>query len=115
MKDRIFCKIVKQEIPSNILYEDDSVIAINDLNPQAEAHVLVIPKTHVASLAELEDEKLMSAILKGVKATAKKLGLTDYRTIINSLSTRISAPFSEAFTPGRQAEKSSFTGLTIRM
>ncbi len=84
MKDCIFCKIVKQEIPSNILYEDDSVIAINDLNPQAETHVLVIPKTHVASLAELEDEKLMSAILKGVKATAKKLGLTDYRTIINT-------------------------------
>ena len=84
MKDCIFCKIVKQEIPSNILYEDDSVIAINDLNPQAETHVLVIPKTHVASLAELEDEKLMSAILKGVKATAKKIGLTDNRTIINT-------------------------------
>ena len=84
MKDCIFCKIVKLEIPSNILYEDDSVIAINVLNPQAETHVLVIPKTHVASLAELEDEKLMSAILKGVKATAKKLGLTDYRTIINT-------------------------------
>ena len=84
MKDCIFCKIVKQAIPSNILYEDDSVIAINDLNPQAETHVLVIPKTHVASLAELEDEKIMSAILKGVKATAKKLGLTDYRTIINT-------------------------------
>lgn len=84
MTDCIFCKIIKREIPSNILYEDENVIAIKDLNPQADTHVLVIPKTHVASLAELEDENLMSALLKGVKATAKTLGLTDFRTIINT-------------------------------
>ena len=84
MTDCIFCKIINKEIPSNFIYEDENVIAINDLNPQAETHVLVIPKTHVASLTELEDEKLMSAILKGVKATAKKLGLTDFRTIMNT-------------------------------
>ncbi len=84
MTDCIFCKIINKEIPSNFVYEDENVIAINDLNPQAETHVLVIPKTHVASLAELEDKKLMVAILKGVKATAKKLGLTDFRTIMNT-------------------------------
>ena len=84
MSDCIFCKIINKEIPSNFVYEDDAVIAINDLNPQADTHVLVIPKTHVASLAELEDEELMVNLLKGVKATAKKLGLTDYRTIMNT-------------------------------
>ena len=84
MNDCIFCKIINKEIPSKFVYEDDAVIAINDLNPQAETHVLVIPKTHVASLAELEDEELMVKILKGVKATAKTLGLTDYRTIMNT-------------------------------
>ncbi len=84
MNDCIFCKIINKEIPSNFVYEDDAVIAINDLNPQADTHVLVIPKTHVASLAELEDEELMVKLLKSVKATAKKLGLTDYRTIINT-------------------------------
>ncbi|MBR1942496.1 histidine triad nucleotide-binding protein [bacterium] len=84
MSDCIFCKIVNKEIPSNFVYEDDAVIAINDLNPQADTHVLVIPKTHVASLAELEDEELMVKLLKGVKATAKTLGLTDYRTIMNT-------------------------------
>ena len=52
MSDCIFCKIINKEIPSNFVYEDDAVIAINDLNPQADTHVLVIPKTHVASLAE---------------------------------------------------------------
>lgn len=72
MNDCIFCKIINKEIPSNFVYEDDAVIAIKDLNPQADTHVLVIPKTHVASLAELEDEELMVKILKGVKATAKK-------------------------------------------
>ena len=84
MSDCIFCKIINKEIPSNFVYEDDAVIAINDLNPQADTHVLVIPKTHVASLAELEDEELMVKLLQGVKATAKKLGLTDYRTIMNT-------------------------------
>ncbi len=84
MDDCIFCKIINKEIPSNFVYEDDAVIAIKDLNPQAETHVLVIPKTHVASLAELEDEELMVKLLQGVKATAKALGLTDYRTIMNT-------------------------------
>lgn len=84
MSDCIFCKIVNKEIPSNFVYEDDAVIAINDLNPQADTHVLVIPKTHVASLADLEDEELMVKLLKGVKATAKKLDLTDFRTIMNT-------------------------------
>jgi len=84
MSDCIFCKIVNKEIPSNFVYEDDAVVAINDLNPQAETHVLVIPKTHIASLAELEDEELMVKLLKGVKTTAKTLGLTDYRTIMNT-------------------------------
>ena len=84
MNDCIFCKIINKEIPSNFVYEDDAVIAINDLNPQADTHVLVIPKTHVKSLAELEDVELMAKLLKGVKSTAKKLGLTDYRIIMNT-------------------------------
>lgn len=84
MSDCIFCKIINKEIPSNFVYEDDYVIAINDLNPQADTHVLVIPKTHVKSLAELDDENLMVHLLKGVQNTAKKLGLTDYRTIMNT-------------------------------
>lgn len=82
--DCIFCKIINKEIPSNFVYENDDVIAINDLHPQAETHVLVIPKVHVASLAELEDVSLMGRLLQSVKETAKALGITDYRTIINT-------------------------------
>ena len=84
MNDCIFCKIINKKIPSKFVYENEDVIAINDLNPQAETHVLVIPKTHVASLAELEDKTLMTKILMGVKETTKALGITDYRTIINT-------------------------------
>ena len=84
MENCIFCKIINKEIPSNFTYEDDFVIAINDLNPQADTHVLVIPKIHVKSLAELDDETLMVNLIKGVQNTAKKLGLTDYRTIMNT-------------------------------
>lgn len=84
MTDCIFCKIINKEIPTTFIYEDDNAIAINDLHPQAEVHVLVIPKVHVNSLNELEDSTLMANILKSVKATAKTLGLSDFRTIINT-------------------------------
>lgn len=80
----IFCKIVNGEIPSPFIYENDYVVAINDLHPKAKIHVLVIPKVHVESLNELEDEKLMSEILKGVKATCKKLGIKSYRLHVNT-------------------------------
>ena len=62
MSDCIFCKIINGELPSTKVYENDYVIAINDLHPKAKVHVLVIPKIHVESLNELEDEKLMSEI-----------------------------------------------------
>ncbi len=84
MTDCIFCKIINKEIPTTFIYEDENVIAINDLHPQAEVHVLVIPKVHVNSLNELEDSTLMANILKSVKVTAKTLGLSDFRTIINT-------------------------------
>lgn len=84
MDSCIFCKIANNEIPSNFLYEDDFTVAFNDLSPQAPIHILVIPKKHYASLNELDDEKTMSALLNAVKNVAKKLGLTEYRTVINT-------------------------------
>ena len=53
MDDCIFCKIIKKEIPSKIVYEDERVLAFNDINPQAPVHILVIPKKHIGSLIEL--------------------------------------------------------------
>ena len=56
MEDCIFCKIVNKEIPSQIVYEDEDVLAFNDINPIAPVHILVIPKKHIKSLIELEKE-----------------------------------------------------------
>lgn len=84
MSDCIFCKIVEGEIPSTKLYENDYIIAIEDINPKAKVHSLVIPKVHVESLNELEDEKLMSEILKGVKEVCKIKGIKQYRLHVNT-------------------------------
>lgn len=84
MDNCIFCKIANKEIPSNFVYEDDETVAFNDLNPQAPVHILVIPKKHFASVNELDDEKVMTALFKAVKNVTKKLGIDEYRTVINT-------------------------------
>lgn len=84
MSDCIFCKIVQGEIPSTKIYENDYVIAIEDINPKAKAHSLVIPKVHVESMNDLEDEKLMSEILKGVREAARIKGAKAYRIHVNT-------------------------------
>ena len=73
-----------QEIPSTFVYEDEYTVAFNDLNPQAPNHILVIPKKHFASLNELDDENIMSALFKAVQNVTKKLGISEYRTVINT-------------------------------
>lgn len=84
MTDCIFCKIIAGEIPSTKIYENDYVVAIKDINPKAKVHYLVLPKAHVASFNELEDETLMSEMLKGVKEVCKKLNLKSYRLHVNT-------------------------------
>lgn len=84
MADCIFCKIINGEIPCSKLYENDYVIAIEDINPKAKVHSLIIPKMHVESLNELEDEKTMSEILKAVKEVAKIKKVKAYRLHVNT-------------------------------
>ena len=80
----IFCKIAKKEIPSEFLYEDELVFVIKDLNPRATTHLLVIPKQHYADLNNVDDKEMLAGLLQGVKNVTKKLGITDYKTIINT-------------------------------
>ena len=84
----IFCKIVRKEIPAKIVYEDDDIMAFYDINPQAPIHVLVIPKKHISSLAEVQDEdlQLLGKLLLGASKVAKKLGISEdgYRVVINT-------------------------------
>lgn len=84
MTDCIFCKIISGEIPSTKIYENDYVIAINDINPKAKVHALVLPKIHVDSFNDLDDEKLMAELLLGVKETVKILKLKSYRLHVNT-------------------------------
>ncbi len=87
MEDCIFCKIIKKEIPSNIVYEDSEIIAFRDINPQAPIHILVIPKKHIASLVELkeDDELLIGKIYTVINKIAKQEGIdkNGFRVIVN--------------------------------
>ncbi len=86
MTDCIFCKIVRNELPSEKIYEDERALAFRDINPIAPVHVLVIPKEHIESLAEVKETQLeLLGHLHGVLGqVAKDLGLKDgYRVVIN--------------------------------
>lgn len=80
----IFCRIAAGEIPSQKVLENEHVVAIRDRAPQAPVHVLVLPKKHMASLAELDDPAVAAALLRGVRDVAAKEGLKDFRTIANT-------------------------------
>lgn len=87
MEDCIFCKIINREIPSDIVYEDDEIIAFKDINPAAPIHILVIPKKHIPSLVELEkeDEILVGKIYSVINKIAEEQGVKEsgYRVIVN--------------------------------
>lgn len=87
MSDCIFCKIINKEIPSKIVYENDDVIAFEDLNKVAPVHVLVVPKKHIPNVMELseEDSKYIVKIHEAIKEIAKQTGIaTDGFRIINN-------------------------------
>ena len=85
-QDCIFCKIIKKELPADIVFEDKNVIVIKDINPQAKIHLLMIPKAHYKGIDDIGMFEGM-ALGKGLKTLpelAKKLGFEDgYRLIIN--------------------------------
>lgn len=75
MNDCIFCKIVKGEIPSTKVYEDESVIAFKDLNPQATIHILVVPKKHYNNVLDVEEnDNIISKIYYAINKIAKQEG-----------------------------------------
>lgn len=80
----IFCKIINGDFGTEFVYENDYVVVFKDINPKAPVHLLVVPRVHVASLNELEDEKIMAELLKAVKAVTQKIGLKSYKTLINT-------------------------------
>jgi histidine triad (HIT) family protein len=83
----VFCQIVAGKLPSDIVYQDEKVIAFRDINPQSPTHVLIIPKKHIASLAELAEGEasLMGHMVNIANQLAKKEGVAQsgYRLVVN--------------------------------
>lgn len=84
--DCIFCKIIKGEIPSNKVYEDEQILAFYDINPQAPVHVIVIPKQHICSANDINsfNSPIVGKIFEAIPKIAEKCGLENgYRIITN--------------------------------
>ena len=87
MSDTIFGKIIRREIPANIVYEDDLALAFKDINPQAPTHILVVPKKPISQLdaSTPEDQALLGHLLLTIKKVAKQAGLSKgYRVVLNN-------------------------------
>jgi histidine triad (HIT) family protein len=85
MADCLFCRIVAGEIPSKKVFEDDDVLAFEDIAPQAPVHVLVVPKAHHEDVgAASQDAALVGRVVARAAAIARDKGLTDYRLVTNT-------------------------------
>lgn len=88
MEDCIFCKIIDKKIPASIVYEDESIIAFEDINRQAPIHILFIPKEHFSSLNEIPEEKkdMLSHLLLKAREIARQKGIGErgYRIVLNT-------------------------------
>ena len=85
--DCLFCKVVRKEIPGQIVHEDDELVAFRDVNPQAPLHVLIVPRRHIATLNDLapEDDALVGSMFRRAAAIATQHGYAErgYRTVFN--------------------------------
>jgi histidine triad (HIT) family protein len=87
MADCLFCKIIAGEIPGNFVHNDETMVALKDINPQAPLHVLIVPRRHIATLNDLsvEDDALVGSLFRRAAALAKEHGYDQrgYRTVFN--------------------------------
>lgn len=88
MEDCIFCKIINKKIPASIVFEDEKIIAFNDINPQAPIHILLIPREHFTSLNDIPEEKknILSHLLLKARQIAQEKGIAEkgYRIVLNT-------------------------------
>lgn len=86
MENCIFCKIANKEIPTELVYESNDIIAFNDIHPQAPVHILIIPKKHIASIADLSDgdRNLAGDLILAANIIAKEQELTSFRLVSNT-------------------------------
>lgn len=83
--DCIFCKIIKGEIPSEKVFENDKVVAFNDINPKAKVHVLIVPKEHIESVKHIDEshKDLIGEMFLAAQKIANGKGLAGYKLVVN--------------------------------
>ena len=84
MSDCIFCRIINGDFGTEFVYENNSAVVFKDINPQADTHLLVVPRLHIESLNDLNDKNLLGELMLAVKAVTEKLGIKSYKTLINT-------------------------------
>ena len=84
MSDCIFCKIINGDFNTEFVYEDECCVVFKDINPKADTHLLLVPRIHVESLKELDDEQLLGKLMMNVRKVTENLGINSYRTVINT-------------------------------
>jgi histidine triad (HIT) family protein len=85
VSDCLFCKIIAKQIPSNPVTENEDLIAIRDINPQAPTHILIIPKHHAKDITEMSDAALTGRLFAAAKSIAQSEGLTNgFRLVVNT-------------------------------
>lgn len=84
MSDCIFCQLKDTLNEDKFVYKDEYCYAINDINPKAKTHILVIPNTHVASLNEVDDTMLLKHMFDAIKKITKKHNIASFKTLINT-------------------------------
>jgi histidine triad (HIT) family protein len=88
--DCLFCRIIRRDIPASIVYEDERVLAFNDINPQAPTHVLIVPKRHIESLNSMspDEDAIVGEIVRRAATIARERGIAEsgYRTVFNTNS-----------------------------
>jgi histidine triad (HIT) family protein len=88
MGDCIFCRIIKKELPADVVYEDPSVVAFKDIHPQAPVHLLIVPRKHISRIMEIkpEDAGVVADIHKAIQALAQKNSVheTGFRIAVNN-------------------------------
>jgi len=84
----LFCRIIAKQIPADILYENEKVLAFKDINPQAPVHILIIPKKHISRISDLEesDKDIISELIFIAKKLAEEKGIAEsgYRLVLNN-------------------------------
>ncbi len=86
MTDCIFCKIIQKQTPTDFIFEDEHLVVFKDIYPKARTHLLIVPKVHIKSLAEITEAEasLMSHMLLTIPKLSKTAGLQGFRTVINT-------------------------------